>query len=969
MLTTYLFLGLAAILACALTFLTWFAAEKTPFSRLSDASKRVVIGSVFGLAAILSSHMGISTNGAILNIRDCFPLAAGLFFDPWAGVIAGVIGGVERFIAGTWFDVGSYTTVACSTSTIIAGLAGAALSKILFEGRKPSVFYAVAIGIMIEVFHMLMILLTHMNDMIRAFSVVQAAALPMVTGTSVALGLSALVVGILSGKYRPGIHHLEKSERPITRTFQVWLLVFVTLLFVLTFTFTYVAQNQVTLSTTQSTMALNADDIEKTMDNNAFSLEQAKTLMAAQARSSSRSVANDVTYAQSAGTLSNEMIGTLATEYDIYEIDVIDSTGHITYSTNDAYIGFDMSSGDQSREFLVLLDGKTTDLLQDFQPISFDSSTYVMYAGTAINGGFVQVGYDSTRISSFDSMGDVASAVDNRRIGQDGYALLADSNGTVISSKDGFSNKQLSDLGITAISTNGEDTFNRYTIQGEDSFCLTRSVNGYTLVLVMPAEEAFADRDIFATETFFMYVLLFSALFNLTYWLVKNFIVKNLDKVNASLSRITQGGLDEVVDVRSSAEFTSLSADINTTVATLKHYITEAEERIDAELEFARSIQLSALPQEKKPFPDRHEIDLSAAMFTAKEVGGDFFDYFFIDENRLALVMADVSGKGIPAALFMMKSKTLIKSLTQAGSLSPAKIFELANHELCERNDAEMFVTAWLGILDVRTGNMVCVNAGHEFPAIRPKGEEYFLLHDKHGFVLGGMDGMVYKEYDYHLNRGDEIFLYTDGVTEATSSQEELFGNDRLENALNASDDDTADDKLKYVKSRIDEFQGEAPQFDDITMMCLRFHPDDGPQEPDGPKTLEVDATTDNLEKVQGFVDEVAEGAGADFKALNQIELVVEEVFVNVAHYAYGEGTGPCTIECSSDDTALTMRFIDSGVPYDPLQKKDPDVTLSAEEREIGGLGIYLTKKLMDKVEYERKDERNILTLTKSLAG
>lgn len=219
-------------------------------------------------------------------------------------------------------------------------------------------------------------------------------------------------------------------------------------------------------------------------------------------------------------------------------------------------------------------------------------------------------------------------------------------------------------------------------------------------------------------------------------------------------------------------------------------------------------------------FPDYPEFDIYATMTPAKEVGGDFHDFFLVDNDHLALVMADVSGKGVPAALFMMISKTLIKSAAQAG-LSPKEVLERVNSQLCENNDAEMFVTVWLGILEISRGRMVCANAGHEFPAICRKGEQFALYKDPHGFVLAGMEGARYRSYELQLEPGDTIFVYTDGVPEATNSENVLFGTDRMLAALNQKPDAGCREVLQDVHRAIDVFMDGAPQFDDITMLAL----------------------------------------------------------------------------------------------------------------------------------------------------
>lgn len=264
-----------------------------------------------------------------------------------------------------------------------------------------------------------------------------------------------------------------------------------------------------------------------------------------------------------------------------------------------------------------------------------------------------------------------------------------------------------------------------------------------------------------------------------------------------------------------------MESDINYYIKNLTA-VTAEKERIGAELDVAKHIQASMLPCIFPPFPERHEFDIYATMTPAKEVGGDFYDFFLVDDNHLAMVMADVSGKGVPAALFMMISKTLIKSAAQAG-LSPKEVLEKVNNQLCENNKAEMFVTVWLGILEISTGKMICANAGHEYPAIKRKDGSFELFKDRHGFVLAGMENARYKEYELELAKGDSIFVYTDGVAEATNSGEELYGTERMINALNKQQNISCESLLEIVHQDVDEFVAEAPQFDDITMLCLEF--------------------------------------------------------------------------------------------------------------------------------------------------
>lgn len=249
----------------------------------------------------------------------------------------------------------------------------------------------------------------------------------------------------------------------------------------------------------------------------------------------------------------------------------------------------------------------------------------------------------------------------------------------------------------------------------------------------------------------------------------------------------------------------------------------EASARIGAELSMATDIQASQLPRLFPAFPNRPEFDVFASMTPAKEVGGDFYDFFLVDDDHVGLVMADVSGKGVPAALFMMISRVLIKAHLQNGE-SPGETLQNVNDQLCEGNDAQLFVTVWLCVLEISTGKGVAANAGHEHPALCRAGEKYGLSIYRHSPAVAAIEGMKFREHSFMLNPGDSVFVYTDGVTEATNAREELFGTGRLTDALNINPEAAPDETLSNVLGRINAFVAGAEQFDDITMMCLRYN-------------------------------------------------------------------------------------------------------------------------------------------------
>ena len=251
------------------------------------------------------------------------------------------------------------------------------------------------------------------------------------------------------------------------------------------------------------------------------------------------------------------------------------------------------------------------------------------------------------------------------------------------------------------------------------------------------------------------------------------------------------------------------------------NYYSGKLEATQTELNMATEIQASMLPSIFPAFPNREEFDLYASMDPAREVGGDFYDFFMIDNDHLGIVIADVSGKGVPAALFMMISKTVVQNFAMIG-LGAAEPLNKANESLCAQNKMEMFVTAWIGILEISTGKITCASAGHEYPAIYHDGK-FKLFKDKHGLVLGFMEGARYREYEIQLEKGDKIFVYTDGVPEATNANTELFGTDRMIDALNTNTDADPKEVLRLVRTSVDDFVGVAEQFDDLTMLCLEY--------------------------------------------------------------------------------------------------------------------------------------------------
>ena len=752
----------------------------------------------------------------------------------------------------------------------------------------------------------------------------------------------------------------------ISRAFFRWLLVIVVATFLVSMAFTWSHQTNMSKNNAEMLLRTNVGDVRQDVID--ASDENLLALCREVAREFDGGAAAD-----SAGLLR------MMDAYDVAEINVVDENGIIVSTSFPKFLNYDMGSGEQSAEFLGLLDGSAEEYVQSYQPTSFEPSLSRKYAGVRLkNGGFVEVGYDGARFRR-DIDRYVINAAKNRHVGRSGCVIIANEDWNIVSDLYGNEGKNLYATGIwiDRASMPENEVFHAQ-VYGQPSSCCYIYSEGYYIVAVLPENEIILQRDASIRTMGAVEILLFLLLFSVIVILVRKLVVENLEKVNRSLSQITGGNLDEEVDVRSNVEFSELSDDINSMVSALKQYIRAAESRIDEELALAKNIQMSALPSVFPPYPDRDDFAVFAAMDTAREVGGDFYDFYFLDENKLAFLIADVSGKGIPAAMFMMTSKTVLRDYAERGD-APADIFINANDKLCDGNDTEMFLTAWMGFLETDTGLVRFINAGHNRPVLIRDGKASF-VDQKVNMILAMTEDVPYTEQCVKLAPGDILYLYTDGVTEASKADESRFGNDRLLQLL--SDDfgtgEAACRKIcESVRQSIDLFAEGEPQFDDITQLCLYYagnRPQEKPSDTDAEKTasltehLCIRAEEDNLYPLLGMIGRMLAEAGCEEKAKKQIEMAVEEIFVNIAGYAYPEGGGDADIlaEICAETKTAEITITDAGEAYNPLAKPDPDLNMELEQRQYGGFGIFMVKEAMDAVDYKRENGKNVLTLRKS---
>ena len=938
------------ILINSLLVLGVYLADKyTNLKKLPYMTKQIIIGVLFGCVSAFASSYGVEWLGAVVNVRDAAPLSAGLIFGAPAGIISGLIGGLYRWFSVFW-GAGTYTQLACSIATILAGFMAAGLRKLMFDNKKPTWSYGVCIAVVCEVIHMVLIFITNMDNSSEAFEFVKGATWPMMLGNAVAVGLAIILVSLFS-KER---FFRKKSSEGIANTFQRRLLSCIVVAYLITSTFTLILQNGMAQIETQELFTVGINDVEASVreKSNRHLLEIAEKVKSE--------------YEADPDIALQELIE----NYGIVEINVVSSDGIIYESTESDSINYDMNSKAQSKEFVDMLKVQNS-FVQEYSPRGKDESVWRKYAAINLEGGgFIQVGYDAEQ---FHEMLDefVIDVTKNRHVGTGGFVAVCDETLSMVIDND-YAGLPISTIGIdppdemkegkTATALYYADVVDGKTDASLRYMYVFKFVEGYCIIAAMPEAEAMFMRDASMLTSIFMQVIIFATLFVFIYILIKRVIINNLEKINDTLGKITRGDLNVTVDVRSNREFSSLSDDINSTVSTLKRYIAEAAARIDKELEYAKQIQLSALPTN---FPEGEEYNIYAQMIAAKEVGGDFYDFYELSDNTVAFLAADVSGKGIPAAMFMMTAKTIIKDLAESG-MPVNEIFTRANEKLCENNESGMFVTAWMGILDITTGNLQFANAGHNPPLLKRANGSFEYLKTRAGFVLAGMEGVRYRAGELTLSPGDRLFLYTDGVPEATNTENKLYGEDRLITFMNQNATVDAVTLLPALKSNIDEFVGEAPQFDDITMLMFDYKPKEGGAN----MTYQTfPAKVEALSDVLGFVDRVLESYECPMKIQTAICVAIEEVFVNVAHYAYGDGEGDMTLGIGFDEESrnITFRMSDKGTPFDPLKKPDPDITLSAEEREIGGLGIFITKKTMDTVSYAYENGENILTMIKKI--
>ena len=488
--------------------------------------------------------------------------------------------------------------------------------------------------------------------------------------------------------------------------------------------------------------------------------------------------------------------------------------------------------------------------------------------------------------------------------------------------------------------------------------------NHFTIINTAPLRAMYKSRTATLMYNAAFLLAMLVVVFVVLRLMLRRIVVAPIHRTNDTLALITKGELQQRVNERTVEEFDELSTGINTTVVALKDMMDEVEHRNAQDLVAAKAIQESVLPRTFPPFPDIDRFDIYASLKMARGVGGDFYDFFLIGGDKLGFLIADVSGKGIPASLFMMTAKTQIKSYMETGAPVNEAI-DAANHQLCLGNDAGMFVTVFACVLDLQTGLLSYVNAGHNPPLLNHDGK-WEWMRDVSGMPLGLFDGLPYERFSQQIEPTDTLYLYTDGVTEAMDVDGALFGEDRLLKTLECFAGMNARSISVGVRRALTDFTLDAEQSDDITMLTLRYG-----VPPEKNAIMVLPADVKQLIHVYNFIHEELKRRNAPKSVYGPLDIAAEELFVNVCHYAYpdsaAEDPGEVRIgfEYEANPPSLTVTISDDGVPYDPLAKPDAVTPDNIADVPIGGLGILMAKRSVDDMFYERVGNSNVVTFRK----
>ena len=634
----------------------------------------------------------------------------------------------------------------------------------------------------------------------------------------------------------------------------------------------------------------------------------------------------------SARAMPMHMMEAGAKELDIDEVNVVNREGRIIASNDPCCIGVVMAGDPVMNDFMALTNDAAKTVSQPFRPHARNPNFRAKYLGVAFPGGdgFVQVGLDERRLARMLPV-ILGYLFDEWLFGRTGFFLCADGeSGRLISNPSRHRDKAhtLAEAGYDAsaaaayeIMADGKSYGRTFvqTILGEKCYCRAFLFGGHRFVAALP------EREFYDTRTsigFIFGVALFAVLAVFAFFVDRLF--RDADR--------------------------------------LKAYYKAEDMRRAKDMAIAAGIQESAMPRVFPPFPEERRMDIFASMHTARDVGGDFYDFFARGQSRFSFLVADVSGKGVPAALFMMRAKTTISGIARTG-IPLDEVAERANDALSRGNDASMFVTVWIGEIDLQSGVLRYVNAGHNPPLLVKRAvagchPELQFLRERSGMMLGAMPGVKYRSHTLKLAPGDMIYLYTDGITEQPDANGNLFGEERLQFSLGAmlsagtkAIDGGSSPLLAALFDSVVAHGAGVEQADDCTQLVVRYN---------GAKpSRSFPPTLDGIAAASEWLDEAVKAPQGKMSALH---IILDEVCSNIVKHSKAT-LFEVAVEQKDEPCEVAMTFVDDGVAYDPLSHVDPDTTLGADKRPIGGLGIMMVKKMASSVAYCRDGDRNRFTV------
>ncbi|HNV86271.1 MAG TPA: SpoIIE family protein phosphatase [Candidatus Omnitrophota bacterium] len=571
------------------------------------------------------------------------------------------------------------------------------------------------------------------------------------------------------------------------------------------------------------------------------------------------------------------------------------------------------------------------------------------------------------------------------KIAKTGYAFLISKNGTfvthprkalimnetIFSLAESRQDAKLREIGRDMVRGRFGFVPFRSFVNGKDCWMAYAPIpsTGWSVAVVFPRDELMADiirlnqiDIVLACGGFF---ILFIVII-----LISDSITRPLRILARATKDIAKGNWEiELPDLKSKDEVGSLTASFLYMKEALKKYIREltettaAKERMESELKIAHDIQMGIVPKQFPPFPERKEFDLYAVLEPAREVGGDFYDFFFIDENRLCFVIGDVSGKGVPAALFMAITKTLIRASAKEFS-SSEDILRRVNAEILKDNEACMFVTVFCGILDVQTGEVSYSNGGHNPPLYLRKGKGCEFLDGEHGAALGILENGMFVRKSFFMGEGDVLYLYTDGVTESCDESDKLYSEERLRNFLSGNLEESPKELVKNTLREIRSFSGKMPQADDVTLLVLKYFGSMSAGKLSNEMIVVLENTLSSLPVLASALTEFGVKHGLEAEVINNVNLALEELAVNIISYAYPDGgKHEILIRLEKCEREFLVWIQDDGKPFNPLQVPEPPIEKPLEQKPIGGLGIHIVRNLASNIEYQRREGKNILIL------